>query len=132
MPEGVDRRGQAVADGAEPLADQDQVGVIRDIAARRPQVDDLAGVRRDVSQRMHMSHHVMPEPLLVGPRRLEVDVVDLRPQLLDLPLLDRQPEFFLCLGEGDPEPPPGRELPLRRPQLRHCPAGIADHERVFI
>ena len=63
----------------EPLADQDQVGVVGDVAARRAEVDDLPGRRGDVAVGVDVGHDVVAEPLLVGPGGVEVDVVDLRP-----------------------------------------------------
>ena len=88
---------------------QDQVGVVGHVATGRAQVDDRPRRRGGVAEGMDVGHHVVPEPALVGARRLEVDVVDLRAQLGDLRLGDLQAELALRLGQRDPEPSPGRD-----------------------
>ena len=77
--QGVDRGDRLVADDLEGRADQDQVGVVGDVAARRAQVDDRPGHGRGVAQGVDVRHHVVPEPPLVPRGGVEVDRVDLRP-----------------------------------------------------
>ena len=43
-----------------------------------------------------------------------------------------QAQFRLGLGQGDPEPPPGAELPLRAPELAHCGRGVTADKRVVV
>ena len=77
--QGVDRGGRLVADDLQRRADQDQVGVVGDVAARGAQVDDRPGHGRGVAQGVDVRHHVVAEPPLVPRGGVEVDRVDRRP-----------------------------------------------------
>ena len=74
----------AVADQLQRLAHQDQVGVVGDVAACGAQVDDRPRRGADVAVGVDVGHHVVPQPPFVGGRGVEVDVVDVGPQLGDL------------------------------------------------
>ena len=50
---------------SQRLPDQDQVGVVRDVAAGRSQVDDRPGAGRGVAKGMDVSHDIVAKPLLV-------------------------------------------------------------------
>ena len=67
--QGVDRGGRLVADDLQRRADQDQVGVVGDVAARRAQVDDRPGRGRRVAVGVDVRHHVVAESPLVAARR---------------------------------------------------------------
>ena len=67
--QGVDRADEPVADQSERLADQDQVGVVGDVATGRAQVDDRPGLGRGVAEGVDVGHHVVAEPLLVARAR---------------------------------------------------------------
>ena len=45
---------------------------------------------------------------------------------------DRQAQLPLGLGQRDPQPPPGAELPLLAPQRGHLRRGIAADQRVVV
>ena len=47
-------------------------------------------------------------------------------------LRDRQPQLRFGLGQRDPQPPPGAELPLVAPQRGHLARGVAGDQRVFV
>ena len=130
--EGVDRRDELIADQVQGLSDQDQVGVVGDVATGRPQMDDRAGHGRRVAQRMDMGHHVVAEPPLVGFGGGEVDRLDLGAERVDLLVADVQPQRALGLGQRDPEPTPGGELDLGRPEPGHPPAGVAGDQGIVV
>ncbi len=79
-----------------------------------------------------MRHHIVAESPLVPIGGVEVDRVDGAPHRGDLLLGDRQAQGALGLGQGDPEPPPGRELHPRRPEPGHPPAGVPADQRVVV
>ena len=88
-------------------------------------MDDRPGRGADIAIGMHVGHHVVPQPPLVAFGRRKIDIIDVLLQLGDLLRADRQAEFRLCLGQGDPEPPPGAEFSLRAPELAHRGRRIA-------
>ncbi len=110
--QGVDRADDPVADQSERLSDQDQVGVVGDVATGRAQVEDRPGRRRGVAKSVDVGHHVMTQTPLVARGSLEVDRIDLGAQFADLGFGDVQAQVALGLGQRDPEPSPGRELAL--------------------
>ena len=61
----VDHRGERLAELAQALAHQDQVGVVGDVAGGRAEVDDVARPGGHVLERVDVGHHVVAEPLLV-------------------------------------------------------------------
>ncbi len=140
--QGVDGPDKAVANVLQGLADQDQVGIVGDVTARGPEVDDRAGVGRGVAEGMDVGHHIVAEPFLVGAGGVEVDRLDVLSQLGDLAFSDVQTQLALGLGQGNPEASPGGELALRGPEGQHLPAaiaagqgaleGVADFHRVSI
>ena len=76
----ANRRG----DHLQPFAHQDQIGVVGDVAARRAQMDDRPGRWAHVAVGMDVGHHVVPQLPFVLLGRVEIDVVDVCPQLGDL------------------------------------------------
>ena len=82
--------------------------------------------------RVDVGHHVVAELLLVLRRGGEVDVVDMRPQLVNLLLRDVEAQFPLGFSEHHPEFSPGGMLHLRRPQRGHLARGVSANERVIV
>jgi hypothetical protein len=128
----VDCCNRLVADERKGLTHQDQVGVVGHEAARRPQVDDRTSDRGCVAQGVDVRHHVVPKSLFVGVRQVEIDGVQLAAQGRDLFRGDMQAQGLLRLGQGNPQPPPCRELGLRRPEPRHLPARVASDQRIVV
>ena len=81
---------------------------------------------------MHVGHHVVPQLALVALGGGEVDLVDVRPKLLDLSGRNVQPQFGLRLGQPNPKLPPSAKLPLSSPQRAHLARGIAMGQRVLV
>jgi hypothetical protein len=74
---------QLALDHAEPLADNDQVGVVGHIARRRPEVDDGPRLGALILQRVDVRHHVVTQAALPlgGFRQIHVVEVDLEPAI---------------------------------------------------
>src|SRR5262249_55870825 len=138
--QGVDDADEGVAHQAEGVAHEDQVGVVGDVAGGGAEVEDVAGGGGGVAVGVDVGHDVVPQPALVHLGAGEVDVVDVGPQLGELPGGDAggdavvfgQAQLGLGLGEGDPEPAPGGELLLRAPERGHLGAGVAGDQGVVI
>ena len=79
-----DHRRQPLGDHLQRFANQDQVGVIGDVATCRPEVDDRPRRGALVAVGVHVGHHVVPQLALVLLGGVEIDVVRVRPQLGDL------------------------------------------------
>ncbi len=111
----VDHGRHAAGDHLQALAQQQQVGVVGHVTACGPEMDDRPGVGAEVAVGVDVGHHIVPQFSLVTRGGVEVDVIDVGLELVDLLRRDRQSKFRLGLGQRDPKPPPGAELPLRTP-----------------
>jgi hypothetical protein len=74
--------------------------------------------------------HVVPGDPLAGRDRLQVDLLQHPPVVLDHAVRDVDPELLLRPQDGKPQLPFEHDLVLRRPQLRHRQAGITRSENV--
>ena len=81
---------------------------------------------------MDMSHDVVPKVPLVPGGGFEVDVVDVRFELIDLLVRDVQAEFFFRLGQSNPHAPPGGNSALRRPESGHLTGRVSGNQRVRV
>ena len=116
----------------QPVPVQDQVGVVGDIAAGGPQMDDARRQRRGLAVGIDMGHDIvadLPLPLSGG---IIVDIGDVLLQLADLLLRYRQAQLVLGLGQGRPQPPPGLEAHIRGEQVQHIRRGVAPGQGGFI
>ena len=135
----LDHTDEAVADQAQPFFHQQEVRVVRDEAARRPEVDDATRRGGRVAVGVDVRHHVVPHLALVLRRCVEVDIVGMNAHLgediganaSDRVVIAGHAEFGLGLGEGDPEPTPGRKLPPGAPQALHRVAAIPPHQGIL-
>ena len=114
------------------VVEDNQVGVVADIAARRPQMDDTAGVRALLAIGIDMRHHIVADFLFPLRGDFIVNVLRMGLQLRDLLVGNRQAELLLGLRERDPQLPPGAELIVGGEQVLHLPAGIARGQGRFI
>src|SRR5436190_21442987 len=71
-------------DRLQRFADQDEVGVIGDVAACRPQMNDWPRRGTLVAVCMNMRHYIVPKFSFVLLGGVEVDVVGVCPQFSDL------------------------------------------------
>ena len=95
-------------------------------------MDDRPGRRALIAVGVHVGHDVVPQLAFVLRGFGEVDVVDGGPQLGDLLGRDRQAQFLLGLGQGHPQPPPGRMDRLRRPEPDQLLRGVPADQRILI
>ena len=116
--------GDAAEQELEALVHEDQVGVVRDVRARRSEVDVRTGRRRLLAEVMDVGHDIVAQPLLVLGGALEVGVVDVLAHLRQRVLGDVETELFLGLHQCEPEPPPQPDAPPLSPQRLHRRGGI--------
>ena len=103
-------------------------------------MEDAARPWTGLSEGADMGHHVVAEPAFMGIGTGEVDILQVGPQFGELGrgdartdvIVGQQAQLMLRLGQCQPEPPPGAELALRPPQLRHRPAGVTRDQRVVV
>ena len=127
-----DRVQQQAADEAQRLAHAEDIGVVPHIAARRAEMDDAPRLRAGLAVGQHVRHHVVAHLVLVARGGVIVDVADMRAQLTQLLVRDRQPQRLLALRQRDPEPAPGGELPVVGEKPFHLLVGIAAAERILV
>src|SRR5207249_12088643 len=113
----------------QPLAHQDQVGVVGDVRAGRAEVEEGARRRRLVPEVMDVRHHVVPHTLLVLGGALQIGVVQVRAQLSERPVGDGEAELALGLHEREPQPPPQADPPALSPQRLHRGRSVALAQR---
>ena len=121
-----------VPDQAQALPHEDHVGVVPHIAAGGAQVDDGHGVGAGLAVGVDVGHHVMAQLLFVLGGLVVINVGEVGLQLLHLLGGHRQAQLHLGPGQGDPQPPPGRELLVRGKDILHLVAGVAGREGTFI
>ena len=109
----------ATTEDLESRPKLDQVGVIGDVGARRTQVDDPPGGRRDISEGVHVRHDVVAKPLLVAGDGREVDVVEVSAHVVDRGLRHVGSQRALRFGEREPDPAPPSVPRLGRPERHH-------------
>jgi hypothetical protein len=128
----IDHRGQSAGQKLQPLAHQNQIGVVGDVTACGTEMNNRPSLGADIAIGVHVGHHVVPQLSLVSRRRLEIDVINVGLQLLKLLLADVQAHLLLGLGQYDPQPPPQAKFSLLAEQLGHLGRGVAADERVFV
>ncbi len=65
----------------QPLAHQHEVRVVGDERTRRAEMNERTRRGCDSRERLHVRHHIVPEPPLELAGGREVDVVEVRPHL---------------------------------------------------
>jgi hypothetical protein len=66
-----------------------------------------------------VGHHVVAEPLLVAPHRVQVDVVQVGAHLSERGIGNVEAEALLLLGQGEPQAAPDAGPLLGTPQALH-------------
>src|SRR5262249_16792511 len=98
-------------------------------------MDDIPGRWAGFGIGVGVRRAVMLNPLLKVFGTREINVVDVRPKLIDLRWTDAwshsiscyQSQFALSFGERNPQTTPGTELALWSPQQGHRPPGVPRH-----
>ena len=73
----VDDADEAVAQQRQPLAHQNQIGIVGDKAAGRAEMHYFAGFGADFAEGMDVGHHVMAKPPLVEIGAGKIHVVEM-------------------------------------------------------
>ena len=123
---------QTVPDQGEGLPVEDQVRVVPDEGAAGPEVDDALCRGRYVAEEVHVRHDVVAEAALVLGGLLEIQVVEPLPHLVQGLRRDGEAELVLCLGQGQPQAPPGSVAFGRSEDGLHLAGGVALPERMAI
>ena len=110
---------QLAAQVFQPVAVEDQVGVVGHIAACRAEVDDACGARRGLAVGVDVRHHVMPHFLFALPHAVIVNVGDVALQLGHLRRGDGQAKLHLGPRQRGPELPPGLTARVRGEEPQH-------------
>src|SRR5207247_2162629 len=113
----------------QPLAHQQEVGVVGDVRAGRAEVKEGTRRRRLLAKMMDVRHHVVPQALFVLGRAVEIGVVEVVADLGQRAIGDVEPELLLGLQQREPEPPPQPDPPALAPQRLHRGGGVAGAER---
>src|SRR3989449_1830574 len=113
----------------QPLAHQEEVGVVGDVRAGLAEVNERTRRRGLLTEMMDVRHHVMPQPLLMLGRAVEIGVVEVAAQLGQRAIGDVETELLLGLQQREPEPPPQPDPPALAPQRLHRRGGVARAER---
>ena len=86
---------------------QDQVGVVRHIAAGSSQVNDACSLRRSYAVGIDMGHYIVTHFFFPPRRQLKIDVLHMGFQRRHLFRRDGQSQFMLDARQLRPEPAPG-------------------------
>lgn len=107
------------------IVENNQIGIVTDVAACRPQMDDAAGTRTLLAVGIDVRHHIVADFLFALCGDFIVDILRMRLQLCDLFVGDGQAELLFGFGKCNPQLPPGAELVVGGEQVLHLAAGIA-------
>ena len=123
---------QQAADLLKRLAHEDDVRVVADIAGRGAEVQNGLRLRAARAVGQHVGHDIMPHLVLARRGVVIVDVRDVRAQLLNLLIRDRQTELLLTLRQRDPESAPCGKLVVVGVNVLHRAPGVAGTQGVDI
>ena len=123
---------QQAADLLERFAHEDDIRIVADVAGRGTEVQNGLCLRATRAVGQHVGHDVVPHLVLARRGVVIVDVRDVRAQLADLLIRDRQTELLLALRQRDPEPAPGGEFVVVGINVLHCAPGIAGAQGIGV
>jgi hypothetical protein len=66
---------QSSPDHFQPTLDEDEIGVVCDETGGGPEMQNPAGLRARLSERMHVCHYIMAEALLMVGGTLKIDII---------------------------------------------------------
>ena len=89
---------QLFPDQAERVVKDHQIGVVSDIAARRAQMDDALGLRTLLAIGVDVGHDVVPDLFFPDSGDIVVDIVRVRPQLVELFVGNGKPQLLFGFG----------------------------------
>lgn len=91
--------------------EEDQIGVVSDVAGSSAEMDNLLSSRADTLEDVHMGHDIVSSLLLLFGSGADLLVVEVQvgPHLVNCLLRDIEAELLLCNGEIQPEEAPRLE-----------------------
>ncbi|MPM57020.1 hypothetical protein SDC9_103837 [bioreactor metagenome] len=111
---------------------EDEVGVVGDVAAGSPQVDDASGGGRGLSEGIYVGHHVVADFLFPLRGAVIVDVGDVGGQLVHLRLRYRKAQRVFRPGQLHPQLPPRLIAGVGGKQAQHIVGGVPRRQGGFI
>ena len=123
---------QQAADLLKRLAHENDIGVVADVAGRGAEVQNGLCLRAARAVGQHVGHDVVPHLVLARRGVVIVDVGDVRAQLLNLLIRDRQTELLLALRQRDPESAPGGKLVVVGVNVLHCAPCVAGAQGIDV
>ena len=106
-------------DVPERVPVNNEIGIVRNIAARSSEMDDARSRRRDLAVCIYVGHDIVSDFLLPEPYDLVIDVSYVRFKLCDLLFRDRKAQSHLLPGQCHPEASPGLIPGIRRKESEH-------------
>ena len=122
-------RDQPAQQEPEPVAHDQQVGVVGDERAGGAEVQERPGRGRLLAEGVHVRHHVVPEAALVPGRGGEIGVVQVGPHLGQRLLGNGEAQLALRFRQGQPEPAPQADAVRLAPERLHRGRGVAGAQR---
>ena len=126
----LDRRGQAGNQDFHRIPQQHQVGIVGHKGAGGTEVQDRPRLRAGVAEGVQMGKDIVPHLSLVAGSLGKVDRLDRLPHRRQLGFGDREAEFGLSFGKGQPRLPPEAVAIAVAPNRRHLGGGIACGEGI--
>ena len=93
---------KCLAQMAQCVAVEDEIGVVGDVATRRAQVDDTLCAGSHLAEAIDVRHHVVADLFFPGGDHVVVDGGDIGGKLIDLRLRHRQAKRMLHTRQTDP------------------------------
>jgi len=112
-PQPINQTSQFARCNLHPLAENNQVCIIRNIAAGRPQMNDAGGLRSGLAEGVNMRHYIVAKLLLKPSRLFVINVLQMLCHLPKLSIGNLQTQILLCPGQLQPQPPPRPKLRIR-------------------
>ena len=116
---------QLLTEIAQSLPIENEVGVVRHIAAGSTQMDDSCRRGSNLAIGIDVSHDIMANLLLPRRGAGEVNVLNVVFQLCHLLRCDRQAQLMLRAGQRHPEPAPDLDPLFLRKEMQHIFGSIA-------
>ena len=122
---------QPLKDDPQRVSDDDNIGIVSDIATGGSKMDDAPCFWTLLSKGVDVSHNVVLKDTLklLGPFQIQILNVGL--QLLYLLFSYGKTKLPLHLSQSHPELPPGGKLLLWREELHHSFGRVSFHQRML-
>ena len=123
---------QQAADLRKRLAHENDIGIVADVAGRGAEVQNWLRLRTARAVSQYVGHDIVPHFVFTCRGIVIVDVGDVRAQLLNLLIRDRQTELLFALCQRDPESAPGGKFVVVGVNVLHCAPGVAGAQGIDV